>query len=70
MAFCANSNYKKDYNEIEFLKKNKIYFIEKNLSKSVDALVNLINSKNLHKKFLKNSKKHLRFFDYSFLKKI
>lgn len=70
VAFCANSNYKKDYNEIEFLKKNKIYFIEKNLSKSVDALVNLINSKNLHKKFLKNSKKHLRFFDYSFLKKI
>jgi spore coat polysaccharide biosynthesis predicted glycosyltransferase SpsG len=62
VAFCTNSNYKKDYKEIEFLKKNKIYFIENKISKSVEALVNLINSKNLHNKFLKNAKKNLRFF--------
>lgn len=70
VAFCTNSNYKKDYDEIEFLKKNKIYFIEKKLSKSVDSLVNLIASKNLRKKFLNNAKKNLRYFDYSFLKRI
>lgn len=70
VSFCSKNNYNKDYDEIKFLKKKKIYFIENNLSKAVDKLVKLISSKNLEKKFKKNAKQNLEYYDFSFLKKV
>jgi spore coat polysaccharide biosynthesis predicted glycosyltransferase SpsG len=69
-CYCSKKNKKKDYSEINFLKKEKIAFIDSNLEKSVSNLRKLIKNKALSKKFSNRSKKKISIFNYKKLESI
>lgn len=68
VSYCSKNNYSKDKDEIEFLRKKKICFIETNLLKSMKKLNTLLVSNKLSRSFSKKSIKYLKNYDYSFLK--
>jgi hypothetical protein len=70
VALCTKKNYKKDYEEINFFKKKKIFFIETNIYKAVKKLVDLISNNKMSQFYSIRSKKYLNNYNYSFLKKI
>lgn len=70
VAFCTKKNFKKDYKEIIFLKKKKIFFIETNINKAVRKLADLISNKKMSQFVAVKSKKYLNKYNFSFLKKI
>jgi hypothetical protein len=66
-SYVTKNNYKKDYEEIKYIKKAKIAFIDDTLEKSLINLNNLIKNKELSKKFSIKSKKLLSKINYEFL---
>jgi spore coat polysaccharide biosynthesis predicted glycosyltransferase SpsG len=66
-SYVTKNNYKKDYYEIKYIKKNKIAFIENTLKKSLINLSNLIKNDKLSDKFSFRSKNLLSKINYKFL---
>lgn len=66
-CYVTKKNYKKDYNEIKYLKKIKIAFIEHTLERSLINLNKLIKNDELSKKLSVKSKKLLSKINYKFL---
>ena len=70
VAFCTKKNYKKDYKEIELLRRKKVFFIETDINKAVKKLVELISNKKMARLTSIKSKKYLNNYNYSFLKRV
>jgi spore coat polysaccharide biosynthesis predicted glycosyltransferase SpsG len=66
-SYVTKNNYKKDHDEIKYIKKTKIAFIEDTLEKSLINLNNLIKNDELSKKLSVKSKKLLSKINYKFL---
>jgi spore coat polysaccharide biosynthesis predicted glycosyltransferase SpsG len=69
-CYITKKNYTKDIEEINYIKKKKLAYLDNNLEQSVLNLVKLLNNNKICKIFSKNSKEKLLRQNFNFLNQI